>query len=160
MAKLAKNSNNIDSLMQLSTESFNKIDAYLRESGSEEISVLMMLGTWLEGAYIMAVVAGQNPTEEIKNRVAEQKESVASLYTLMAAVQHPYFQKIAGYLNTLSKLYLGVKIELILRDPEMMEIDGQLVIVDNSETIIEYSEDLMKKIITETVNMRNDLLKK
>ena len=46
MMEMSDNVDNIDSLIQMSTESFNDMEAYLREQGRDEISLLIVFGTW------------------------------------------------------------------------------------------------------------------
>lgn len=160
MIRMAKSSSNIDSLQRMSTESFNNMEKYLREKGRNELSVLIVFGTWLEGAYIVSYIANDNLSEEMKNRVAEQKESVEKINEiLVSASSDKYFANLARQLKPLSDLYKKVKIETIMREPEMKEVDGQLVFVDKSETKIITPEGIVQEIINETVKLRNKLLK-
>jgi hypothetical protein len=160
MIRMAKSSSNIDSLQQLSTESFNNMEKYLREKGRNELSVLIVFGTWLEGAYIISYITESNMTEEMQNRVAEQKESVKKISEILEANSaDEYFSKLAKAIKPLNKLYEQIKIETIMREPEMKEVDGQLVFIDNSETKIYSPEGIIKKIIEETKSLRNNLLK-
>lgn len=160
MIRMAKSSSNIDSLQQLSTESFNNMEKYLREKGRNELSVLIVFGTWLEGAYIISYITETNMTEEMKNRVAEQKESVKKITEILEANSaDAYFLKLAKSIKPLNKMYQEIKIETIMREPEMKEVDGQLVFIDNSETKIFSPEGIVEKIIKETKDLRNNLLK-
>lgn len=160
MIRMAKSSSNIDSLQQMSTESFNNMEKYLREKGRNELSVLIVFGTWLEGSYIISYIAKGNLTEEMRNRVAEQKESVKKIYEILEAnSEDKYFANLARQIKPLNTLYEQVKIETIMREPEMKEVDGQLVFVDNSETKIVTPEGIVGKIIEESINLRNKLLK-
>ncbi len=56
-------------------------------------------------------------------------------------------------------MYQEIKIETIMREPEMKEVDGQLVFIDNSETKIFSPKGIVEKIIKETKDLRNNLLK-
>ncbi len=160
MIRMAKSSSNIDSLQRMSTESFNNMEKYLREKGRDELSVLIVFGTWLEGAYIVSYIANDNLSEEMQNRVAEQKESVEKINEiLVSASSDKYFANLARQLKPLAELYEKVKIEKIMREPEMKEVDGQLVFIDNSETKIVKPEGIVQQIINETVKLRNQLLK-
>ena len=160
MIRMAKSSSNIDSLQRMSTESFNNMEKYLREKGRDELSVLIVFGTWLEGAYIVSYIANDNLSEEMQNRVAEQKESVEKINEiLLSASSDKYFANLARQLKPLAELYKKVKIEKIMREPEMKEVDGQLVFIDNSETKIIKPEGIVQEIINETVKLRNQLLK-
>ena len=160
MIRMAKSSSNIDSLQRMSTESFNNMEKYLREKGRDELSVLIVFGTWLEGAYIVSYIANDNLSEEMQNRVAEQKESVEKINEiLVSASSDKYFANLARQLKHLAELYKKVKIEKIMREPEMKEVDGQLVFIDKSETKIVKPEGVVQDIINETVKLRNQLLK-
>ncbi len=160
MVRMAKSSSNIDSLMQMSTESFNGMEKYLREKGRNELSVLIVFGTWLEGSYIIGYIANDNMSEEMKNRVAEQKESVEKIYeVLQASSNDKYFANLARQMKPLLDLYKKVKIEKIIREPEMQEVNGELVFIDKSETKIIAEGNTIQKIIDETIKLRNQLLK-
>lgn len=160
MIRMAKSSSNIDSLQQMSTESFNSMEKYLREKGRNELSVLIVFGTWLEGSYIISYIAKGNMTEEMRNRVAEQKESVKKIYEILEAnSEDDYFANLAKEIKTLNDLYEQVTIETIMREPEMKEVDGQLVFIDNSETKIVTPEGIVKDIVKESISLRNKLLK-
>ena len=160
MIRMAKSSSNIDSLQQMSTESFNSMEKYLREKGRNELSVLIVFGTWLEGSYIISYIAKGNMTEEMRNRVAEQKESVKKIYEILEAnSEDDYFANLAKEIKTLNDLYEQVTIETIMREPEMKEVEGQLVFIDNSETKIVTPEGIVKDIVKESISLRNKLLK-
>ncbi len=160
MIRMAKSSSNIDSLQQLSTESFNNMEKYLREKGRDELSVLIVYGTWLEGAYIVSYIANGNLTQEMKNRVAEQKESVEKIFeVLVASSKDKYFANLARQIKPLKTLFDKVKIEKIMREPEMKEVNGELVFIDNSETKITVDDSVISEIIAETIRLRNQLFK-
>jgi hypothetical protein len=160
MIRMAKSSSNIDSLMQMSTESFNGMEKYLREKGRNELSVLIVFGTWVEGSYIIGYIANDNMTEEMKNRVAEQKESVEKIYeVLQASSTDKYFANLARQMKPLLDLYKKVKIEKIIKEPEMQEVNGELVFIDKSETKIHAEGNAIQNIIDETIKLRNQLLK-
>lgn len=160
MISMAKNSSNADSLLQMSTESFNKMEAHFRNKGRNELSILIVLGTWLEGSYIISNLAKSKMTDEMKNRVAEQKESVEKLAGLLKkAESDPYFLKLSSSMSGLKKLYDNIKIEQIIREPEMQEINGELIFVDKSETKIHATKNQINAVIDATVSMRDELLK-
>ena len=160
MIRMAKSSSNIDSLQRMSTESFNNMEKYLREKGRNELSVLIVFGTWIESAYIVSYIANDNMSEEMKNRVAEQKESVEKINEiLVSSSTDKYFANLARQLKPLNELYKKIKIEKIMREPEMKEVDGQLVFIDKSETKIHAEGEVVQNIIDETIKLRNELLK-
>ena len=102
----------------------------------------------------------QGMTEEMRNRVAEQKESVKKIHEILVVnSEDAYFANLAKEIKPLNDLYEQVTIETIMREPEMKEIDGQLVFIDNSETKIITPEGVVKDIVKESISLRNKLLK-
>lgn len=159
MIEMASNHDNIDSLIQMSTESFNEMEAYLRDKGRDELSLLIVFGTWLEGAYVIADIAKKAKTEDMFNRVAQQQEFVNKLDEIFKSSSDEYFKKLSSRIQPLVSLYQDVEIEIIMKEPTMEEVDGQLVFIDNSETIIHAEEETTSNIIDEIIEMRNELLK-
>jgi hypothetical protein len=76
LKRMATNSNNLDSLMEISVSSMNKMDSYLREQNRSNVSALIVAGAWIEGLYIASNVIEQTNNQELTNRIAEQKEIV------------------------------------------------------------------------------------
>tara|TARA_B100000809_G_scaffold250954_1_gene283950 strand:- start:239 stop:1156 length:918 start_codon:yes stop_codon:yes gene_type:complete len=159
MFEMAENSENIDVLIQMSTESFNEMEAHLREKGRDELSLLIVFGTWLEGASVISEIAKKEQTKLMFNRVAEQKEFVNNLNKIFESSSDDYFNNLTTKINPLIKLYEQIKIEFIMKEATMEEIDGQLVFIDNSETIIIADDKVILEIINKTIEIRNDLLK-
>jgi len=159
MIEMAENSDNIDSLIQMSTESFNQMEAHLRDKGRDELSLLIVFGTWLEGAYVIADVAQKAQSKEMFNRVAQQKDFVTKLDKIFTSSHDDFFKTIAAKIQPLVDLYEQIEIEIIMKESTMEEINGQLVFIDNSETIIHASDDDINKIINSTIEIRNELLK-
>ncbi len=159
MFEMAKNSENIDSLIQMSTVSFNEMEAHLREKGRDELSLLIVFGTWLEGASVISEIAKKEQTKLMFNRVAEQKEFVNNLNQIFESSEDDYFNILTTKINPLVKLYDEISIEVIMKEATMEEVDGQLVFIDNSETIIHANDKTIMQIINKTLEIRNNLLK-
>lgn len=160
MLDLATSSDNIDSLIIMSTKSFNDMDEHLREKGRDELSVLMILGTWLEGNFITANLYLAKPEENVKDRISEQKDSFEKLIKIMteAYPNDEYITSLLAKFQKMVSLYGEIEIEYIFREPLMTEVDGQLVIVDQSEMIITASDECVTGIAREMLRLRNELL--
>ena len=159
MIEMSENVDNVDSLIQLSTNSFNDMEAYLREQGRDEISLMIVFGTWLEGAYVISDIAGSSQDKVMLERVAEQKDFVMELNKIFKSSSDKYFKELSASIDPLEELYSGVEIEFIMREPTMEEVDGMPVFIDNSETIIHAEDGVIDDIIATTEKLRNKLLK-
>lgn len=80
---MQKNQNDREALLDVISETYWSVDAYLKENDRENISALMVTGGWVEGLYIATQVAAVKATPELRQRIAEQKLSLADLSGLL-----------------------------------------------------------------------------
>ncbi len=155
LKRLATNSNNLDSLMEISVSSFNKMDSYLREQNRSNVSSLIVAGTWIEGLYISASVIEETNNEELINRIAEQKDIVNILLIILENYKtDANFAELSTYLQDLKDLYSEVKITTEFGEPKRMEVDGSLIIVQDEISHIEITPEQVTAIINQIKKTR------
>lgn len=157
LAELSKSRNNADSLIQVSTKNFNRIDEFLREKNRGELSVLILIGAWLEGMHMFAEIHKKNPA--VASRIGEQKVifgNIAALMDKLESVDH--FKMMKQDLQPLKAAYDSVGITTIYKQPETQEVNGELVIIDKSETKVDISPETTTKIINAIENIRKKYL--
>jgi len=160
LKRLAKNSKNTDSLMQVSTDCFNNMDRYLREQKRGKLSVLMACGAWLEGVYIATQLQKQVPNEELKERIGEQKQLLDNLLVILNLYKHDkYFEEMIKGFEAIKKEYAGVSILIEYKAPESKEVNGELVIIDNSTSIVKITDEQVKGITAAIEIIRNNSIK-
>ena len=81
----AKSQNDRDRLLDIVSETYWNVDAYLKDNNREAISGLMIAGGWVEGLYIATQVTKSNDTAKLRQRIAEQKLSLDDLTELLAS---------------------------------------------------------------------------
>jgi hypothetical protein len=74
-----------DTLMSLMNDSFNKMEAHLRESGRESTAGLMVMGGWVEALYIATQLLydPKKPDPEVVQKIAEQKYTLTTLLSFL-----------------------------------------------------------------------------
>jgi len=155
---LAKNRNNVDSLIRISTENFNHIDEYLRSKERGDLSVLILIGSWVEGLHMFNNIAKENPSDEITKRIGEQKIIINNIYAILDKIdQVAYYRELKGKLNGLKDVYANVKISYVYKEPVMKEVNGELVIEDASESFVELTKKDMELIDKEITKLRNSI---
>jgi hypothetical protein len=100
-----------DSLMDIISETYWSVDAYLKENDRDNYSALMIAGGWVEGLYIATQVAGSSPANELRQRIAEQKYSLNDLSALLGTYDDTGDPALAGVkadIASLLALYEGV----------------------------------------------------
>ena len=159
LKNLASNSNNADSLLYISINSFNKMDAHLRSQKRGELSVLILAGAWLEGLNIACQVNKVNPNQEMNERIGEQKMVLDNIVLILDLYKNnEYFTSLAGDFKSLKTIYDGIEITYEYAEPETQEINGQLVIVDNTTSKINMTEQQKQDIIKTVAQIRSKLI--
>ena len=154
--RLATTSSDLDSLLFISISSFNNMDGYLRETGRSNLSALMVTGVWMEGLYLATQVAVQNSNEDLKSMIGEQKTILNDLVLVLQ--NYSTETVIAGYLQdlqTLKNIYSEVKITYEKGEPETIEKDGMLMVVQSEFSNVVMSDDVLDSIIRTTKELRD-----
>lgn len=84
--RVEKNIDNKDSLILIITDSFYDSYKYLVENGKDNLSLMVITGSWVEGLYITSQIAltSRNNTDFVKI-MANQKAPLAKIIELMQA---------------------------------------------------------------------------
>jgi hypothetical protein len=158
--RLSLNRSNLDSLFLLSSNAYNQIDLFLRENGRGQLSALMVTGVWIEGQYLATQVLKQNPDTLLRNRVGEQKTILNDLIMLLA----PYcnsgdqFKDLCQYMQDFRNTYRDVRITYTVGEPQMVEKDGALIVVQTDQSKVDMTDEQLSSIIQTTAKIRNKLI--
>ena len=156
LKRLSSNKENIDSLLYITTSNFNRMDEYLREQGRSDLSILSVAGAWLEGLYISCQVVKLTGNAEIVERLGEQKIALQDIALLLDQYNSDEnMSKIAADFNRIKIAYDAVTFETTQAAPETKEVDGKLVIVDNSTSKVTISNETLENIIEVVTDVRN-----
>jgi hypothetical protein len=159
LKRLAQSTQNLDSLMYISVHSFNQMDKYLRTDKRSDLSTLMVTGVWIEGLYLATQVAKADPHPELAERIGEQKIIMGDLMLILENYKSDkQFAKLIEELNLLKDEFNDVTITIEKGEPEAVEEDGMLIIVQNDVSIVDISEEKLKSIIEKTEDIRNKLI--
>lgn len=158
--RLSLNRTNLDSLLFISVNSYNKIDEYLRVNDRGSLSALMITGVWIEGQYLITQVVTNYPEKKIKDRIGEQKIILNDLLMLL----RPYkdtskeYNSLYAMMEQFSAQYREVKITYTIGEPQTVEQNGRLVLIQKEESVVEMSDEQLKKIVALTMDIRNKLI--
>ena len=157
--RLATSRENIDSLMYISVNSFNNMDTYLRDNNRGHLSALMITGIWVEGMYLATQVAKENPNPALYERIGEQKLNMNNLFLILNAYQsQKQIADIIDDLNEIKTEFDQVEITYEMGEPETVEQDGMIMIIQNERSIVHITDQQLEKIIAKTEKIRNKLI--
>ena len=157
--RLATNSENVDSLMYITTSNFQKINNFLHEKKRSDQSVLILTGGWLEGLHISCQVANNTKNNALHEKIGEQKVVLDQIILLLTYFKND--QNMATLYNDLlelQKVYNKIQITYTYKESTMVEKDGVLVIEDQSESKVNITEDQIKEISRIIELVRNKVI--
>lgn len=140
--KLASNSNNLDSLLLVTTQNFNAINQYLQNQNRSNLSLLFLIGGWVEAMQIICQVASENlQNRELIDGIGEQKIILEQMVLLLSLYKNdPNMTLLVEDFNELKTIFDEVKITYTYMESSMVVVDGVVVIKDNSTTTISITE--------------------
>lgn len=157
--RLATNSENVDSLLYITTSNFQKINNFLHQKKRSDQSVLILTGGWLEGLHISCQIANKTNNESLHEKIGEQKVVLDQIILLMTYFKtEQNMSALYTDLLELQKIYNQIQITYTYKESTMVEKDGVLVIEDQSESKVNITQDQVKEISRIIEEIRNKVI--
>jgi len=159
LSRLSENSKNVDSILYITNSGFDRMSSFLQEQNRTSISVLIGIGTWIESLYLATNIEKASNKKAVYGRVGEQKEVLDLIIIMLSAYSDTEeFQELLADFRELKSHFDKVKIVYTYAEPTMKEIDGMLVIVDNSTSSVEISEEIFEDIAAQVSSIRSKII--
>jgi hypothetical protein len=154
--RLATTGSDLDSLLFISVNSFNNMDKNLQETARGNLSALMLAGVWVESLYLATQVAREYSNEQLRSMIGEQKLILNDLLLVL----NNYSKEVAilRYINDLEIIknaYDNVKITYDVGQPQAIEEDSMLMVVQSESSHVTMSQKTLQQIIQLTEQVRN-----
>ena len=160
IGRLATNSKNLDSLLLITTQNFNSINHYLQTQSRANLSVLLLIGGWVEAMQITCQVAAKDiKNKELREKIGEQKIILEQIVLLLSFYKDD--ANMASLLNDMNELKVAfdkINITYTYKESTMEIVDGVAVIKDNSTTTINFTNEDIEAIRTLTNSIRNKII--
>ncbi len=157
--RLATNSSNLDSLLLITTQNFEKINGHLQDQDRANLSALILTGGWLEALYLTCQTAKKHSDPSFKERIGEQKIILDQLLLVLDFYREdPNTQKLITELTQLQKSFDNVEVTKVYKESTMKEVDGVMMVVDNSTSKINVTDEDISNIFNKTVAIRNQVI--
>lgn len=161
IGRLATNSKNLDSLLLITTQNFNSINHYLQTQNRSNLSVLLLIGGWLEALHITSEVAVASPNnKQLKETVGEQKIILEQILLLLSFYKDsdPSMALLLSDMEALKQAYDKVNITYTYRESTFEIVDGVMMIKDNSTSTIDITDDDLSNIKAVTSSIRKKII--
>ncbi len=120
LKRLAVNNKNLDSIVYITTANFETMHKQLKKENNSQISVLILIGGWVEGTYLTTQIAQSSDTEhsaELMQTVQDEQLVVNELIKLGNAYSnHAGFKGIVADLENLKKAFEANNTEAVTKD--------------------------------------------
>jgi hypothetical protein len=135
VSSVERNIEDVDSLILIISDSFIKTYEYLASNEQDDMSILVMAGSWVEALYITTQInLISKDNSEIIDIIADQKASLDKLLEVMVPI---------SVIDTGADIYEG-----LIRLQEIYEQGGSELSPEQLQELISSTEDLRRMIIT------------
>ena len=157
--RLATQRNTLDSLLVTTQQNFEKINEHLQAKDRSNLSILMLTGGWLESLYLTCEAVKTSNDKALRNRIGQQQKVIEGLlYVLGGYENDPFIKDIATDMRKLQKHYDEVKITYVEKPATIKEVDGFIVVEDNSTNVIEISPETFNSIYETVSGLRKKII--
>ncbi|MBQ5549894.1 MAG: hypothetical protein IIT32_02415 [Bacteroidales bacterium] len=159
LKRLATSEDNIDSLQYMCVNSYQDMDEHLRNNQRSNLSALLVTGVWVESLYLITQVAKEQPSDQFKETIGEQKGILNNLLPILKIFKNTdkNFEELVQYLEELKEVLDVAKITVHVDENTQAREDG--IIVQNEYSVVELSKEELQEIITTTEKIRNKIVK-
>jgi hypothetical protein len=155
LERMERNMNNRDSLLNIISETYWEMDAYLKENGRDNISALLIAGGWVEGLYIASQVALTSDSPEMRQRIAEQKLSLQDLLSLLETYdQDDVLRPVHADLKALEQLFAPVQ----LGAGDAVSQQNGVTVVGGGGSPAQLTTEQLAAIRTKAAEIRNNYI--
>ncbi|MDX2172954.1 MAG: hypothetical protein SFY56_07535 [Bacteroidota bacterium] len=155
MERIQKNMTNKDSMMVLVGIAYRSSDAYLKSNQRNDVSSLILTGGWIESLYFSTSAFKSKPNDELKYRIAEQKQTLGSLIKILGSNSSPEVVELTKELTDLSKVYDGIQFKYTFVEPTT-DAEKHITYI-NSTTEVTVSPEQIAQISEKIKSIRNKI---
>ena len=161
LRRLIDNNANLDSLLMITNQNFDKINNHFVKQNNASLSTLLLTGGWLEALHITnQVTLTQMDNKDLRERIGEQKIVLDNIILLLT-VYSDNDQQIADLLadmKRLEKAYETVNITYKYEESTSEVVDGVLEIVSNSTSEVTITDADITTISSIVEEVRNKVI--
>lgn len=158
--RLSENNKNIDSILFITSDGYNRMNNFLIEQRRSPVAICISFGTWIESLYLASNINKISNKQQVYDRVGGQREVLENIIILLEAFkQRSEINDLLTKAQKLKKAYEKVSITYNYKPPITKEVDGMLVVIDQSEYIININDSIANEIGAAVNEVRNSIIK-
>jgi hypothetical protein len=155
MKRINDNIANKDSMLVLVGIAYRASDAYLKTNKRTEVSSLILAGGWIESMHFSISAYKQKQNDDVKFRIAEQKQALGSIIKLLASNTAPEAIELGKQLSDLAKVYEGIQFKYTFVEPTTDSLKKMTHINSTNEVIV--SKEQIEQISAKITEIRTKI---
>lgn len=155
--RFIENGNDQDSMLVIMSDGYREGDKFLKDNEQHDIATLILTGGWIESLYFATTSYKQKNSQEIANRIGEQKSSLITIIELLEDYNtDEFYSQLIIDLEDLKIDFDKVEYNYQFIKPQTIESEGLTVI--KSKTSVNIDKDTMDSIIAKVAEIRKNLI--
>ncbi len=157
--RLSQNDKNKDSVLYITSSGFDKMSNFLIKEKRSNIAVLISYGTWMETLYLATNIEKVSNKQAVYDRIGEQKRVMDNIVLLLKSYENMAdYKEIYKDAILLKNEFDKVNISYDYQPPTTKEVNGALVVIDNSTSNIIITEEIIENIKKQVKVIRTKLV--
>jgi hypothetical protein len=155
--RFIENGNNQDSMLVIMSDGYREGDKFLKENEQHDIATLILTGGWIESLYFATQSYKQSKSQDIANRIGEQKSALITIIELLEDYNtDEYYTQLISDLKDLKTDFDNIEFNYQYIEPQTNEDEGLTII--KSKTSVNIDGETMKNITSKIEKIRNNLI--
>ena len=156
--RFIENGNNQDSMLVIMSDGYREGDKFLKDNEQHDIATLILTGGWIESLYFATTSYNQKNSQDIANRIGEQKSSLLTIIELLEDYnKDEFYSQLIEDLKDLKIDFDQVVYNYQFINPQTVESQGLTVI--KSKTSVSIDKETMDNIVAKVSVIREKLIK-
>lgn len=159
LKEFEQNTDNDKIMIQLMSDAFKAADNFLKSANRKPASALILTGGWIESMYIACELNAKNPSEEIRKRIGEQKQTIGTIIAILTEYNpNGSNDDLISSMKSLNEIFTRVNISYEFVAPETDEENRITVLHNQTEVSIE--DEVLTEILNKVESIRLSIIKK
>ena len=160
MKKLEDNMNNRDAVLEIISETFMSSNAYLKENDRAAISVMVLVGGWVEGLYLASALTNgsMENNKRLLDRIIYQKLSLITVMNLLESYpENEDIQYLHGKMNELKGIFEQVKIVNTSKVESETDAENRVTTI-KAESETQISPEVFNALLNKVKEIRSEFV--
>lgn len=157
LERFIENGNDQDSMLVIMSEGYREGDKFLKDNEEHDVATLILTGGWIESLYFAAMSYESSQSQEVANRIGEQKTALKTIIELLEGYnEDEFYSNLISDLKDLQVDYRLIEFNYTFIEPIHDASKHQTSI--KSKSSVKMEGDVLNNIIAKIKNIRNSLI--